>query len=259
MNASPDTPLVSIVTVCFNSDRYIAQTIESVLAQDFSDFEYIIVDGGSADGTLDTIRAYEDAFGGRLTWTSEPDEGIYDAMNRGIARARGRLIGLLNSDDRYAEGAVPSIVAAAENSPDAGLIYGDVRVIGEDGSVIGTETARDIAPGDRPDWLPMCHQSLFVSSEVYASTGAYDTRYRILADYEFVLRCLAAGVPTLYVPQVIAEFRTGGACNTNTLEANRERERIRVTYGANPFVERVRYLRHRFNIWAHGLVRDGRL
>lgn len=248
---APAKTLVSVVTVCFNSERHIGEAIESVLAQDYLHIEYLIVDGGSTDRTIEIVASYTERFEGRLRWVSEPDNGIYDAMNKGIAMCSGELIGLLNSDDRYAVDAISTIVQAAQTHPDAGLVYGDVRVIDEDGSVLATEIAKDVHPGDRPDWLPMCHQSLFVKRDVYRTVGVYDIGYRILADYEFVLRCLAAGVSSLHVPSAIAEFRVGGLCNTGTLEANREREQIRVAYGASPLVERVRYLRHRLNMWLY--------
>lgn len=255
--ASSARPLVSIVTVCFNSERYLREAMESVLGQRYEPVEYVLVDGGSTDGTLEIIRDLAEAHPGTIRWVSEPDEGIYDAMNKGIGMCRGELIGLLNSDDRYAQDAIGRVSRAAADHPEAGLVYGDVRVIGEDGSVLATQVAEDVVPGDRPDWLPMCHQSLFVRSDVYRTLGGYDASYRILADYEFVLRCLAAGVKTLHVPEVVAEFRIGGLCNTDTLEANREREAIRVAYGASPLVERLRYLRHRVNIWLYRHV--GRL
>lgn len=250
-------PLVSVVTVCLNAERYLAETMSSVLEQTYPHIEYIVMDGGSTDGTLEIIRSFEPRFEGRLRWVSQPDSGIYDAMNKGIALCTGEVIGLLNSDDRYLPDAITRIVEAARSVPGAGLVYGDVRVIGEDGVLLSTEIAEDLKPGDRPDWMPMCHQSLFVARGVYDALGAYDVTYRILADYEFVLRCLSADVVPLHVPTVVSEFRVGGLCNTATLASNRERERIRVLYGANPLVERVRYLRHRVNIWIHGLLTRG--
>lgn len=249
-----NAPLVSVVTVCFNSERFLAEAMESVLAQTYPHIEYIIVDGSSTDSTLDIIRSFEPRFGGRLRWLSEPDNGIYDAMNKGIAMCSGELIGLLNSDDRYVPDAVEAIVDGARRSPSAGLLYGDVEVLAIDGSVIAVEKAEDMEPGKRPDWLPMCHQSLFVRSDVYEELGTYDLSYRILADYEFVLRCVAAGIESVHFDCVIAQFRAGGVCNTDTLLANKERERIRVTYGANPVWERLRYLRHRFNLWVHRVI-----
>lgn len=241
------TPLVSVVTVCFNSERYLAEAMESVLAQTYSHIEYIVVDGGSTDATLEIIRSFEPQFGGRLRWTSGPDEGIYDAMNKGIALCAGELIGLLNSDDRYLPDAVATIAEAAHAEPDAGLIYGDVEILSEEGEALRTEKAAEVVPGKRPDWLPMCHQSLFVRSTIYRELGVYDPAYRILADYDFVVRVLASGVKATRVDTPIAQFRLGGVCNTDTEAANAERERIRIAYGANPLVERVRRIRHAVN------------
>jgi len=176
-------------------------------------------------------------------------------MNKGIAMCQGALIGLLNSDDRYLPDAVETVVREFERDPSAGAVYGDAVIIDEAGSFVRLEPARVLAPGDRrPDWLPMCHQSLFVMRGTYAEVGAYDTEYRILADYEFVLRCLARGVTFRHVGTAIAEFRLGGVCNLDTISANRERERIRVSYGSGRLYEALRRIRHSANMRVHGLL-----
>lgn len=251
-----EAPLISVVTVCFNSERYLAEAMESVRAQGYSDIEYIVVDGGSTDGTLDVIRSFEPRFAERLRWVSEPDEGIYDAMNKGIAMCTGALIGLLNSDDRYAPGALERVAEEYLAHPEAGGIYGDAEVIDLDGSVVGLEESTELLwGGRRPDRMPMCHQALFVTRATYAALGGYDTRYRVLADYDFVLRCLGAGVRFVRTRSVLAQFRLGGVCNTDLARLAAEQEAIRVAYGANPVIERLRRMRHAVNRTAYALLR----
>lgn len=250
-----NAPLVSVITVCYNSREHIAEAMESVLAQSYGSIEYIVVDGGSTDGTVDIVRSYGDRFAGRLRWVSEPDDGIYDAMNKGIALSTGELVGLLNSDDAYPPDAIERIVGAFRAEPDAGAVFGDVEVIAQDGSPLRTEVAFTPEPDSLPLRMPMCHQSLFVARRVYRELGGFDTSYRILADYEHVLRMLRAGERFVHVPGVVARFRQGGACSADTARSNAERERIRVAYGANPVTERARRIRHAVNRFVYALVR----
>lgn len=238
-----DGPLVTVVTVCFNAEAHIAEAIESVLGQTYPNVEYLIVDGGSRDRTLEIVQSYEQHFSGRLTWTSEPDGGIYDAMNKGIAQSRGALIGLLNADDAYLPDTVELAVRAHVADPTAGAVYGDVEIVDGLGNVVRTERARTLLAGDtRPDRMPMCHQSLFVTRDLYEQIGVYEASYRVLADYEWILRALSHGVAMTHVPAVFSRFRAGGACSTHVKRSVAERELIRVRYGANPARERARRL-----------------
>lgn len=241
-------PLVSVVTVCFDSERHIAEAMGSVLAQTYPAIEYIVVDGGSRDGTLDIVRSFEQPFEGRLAWTSGPDNGIYDAMNKGISRARGELVGLLNSDDAYLPDAIERLVDAWIADSDADGVYGDVEIMDEGGRTLRTERAREAPPFTRPEEMPMCHQSLLVSRRTYLRYGTYDVDYRLLADYEFMLRVLAAGGRFLRIEGPVSRFRLGGACNGDTRSMNEERERIRIAYGASRLRERVRRTRHSVNM-----------
>lgn len=247
-------PLVSVVTVCYNAERHLAEAMTSVLAQDYANIEYVVVDGGSTDGSAGIIAGFEERFAGRLSWSSEPDEGIYDAMNKGIARCHGEIVGLLNADDLYVPDAVSRVVEAFAANPSAGAVFGDADVIDEAGRVLRTEKAYLPQAGSLPPRMPMCHQSLFVAREVYDRLGVFDTRYRILADYEFVVRMLRAGVGFVQLPGALARFRLGGACSTDMPRSNAERERIRVAYGANPMVERLRRARHAVNRFVYAVV-----
>lgn len=123
-------PLVSVVTVCLNSEKYLEETIESVLGQTYEKIEYIIVDGGSGDGTLDIIRRYQDRI---AYWLSEPDGGIFDAMNKGISLSTGELVGLINSDDRYFPYTVEEVVRVSGEDPGAQVYYGSMHIIDREG------------------------------------------------------------------------------------------------------------------------------
>lgn len=257
---SPESaPRFSIVTVSFNAERYIADAIASILEQDYAGLELIIIDGGSSDGTCDIVRAFEPHLEGRLRLVSEPDEGPYHAMNKGIALSTGDIVGVLNSDDRYLPGALRLVAEAHRERPDAGAFYGDVEVIDANGVLLRTERASRLdGRGRRPDWMPMCHQSLFVTRATYRTLGGYDTHYRVLADYEFVLRCLAANVVFVQMEGPVAQFRIGGICNTDVARSAAEREAIRVRYGGNPLVERARRIRHAVNRTVYPLLTRGR-
>ncbi|MDY0088682.1 MAG: glycosyltransferase family 2 protein, partial [Coriobacteriia bacterium] len=217
------------------------------------------VDGGSTDATLEIVRSFAPRFGERLRWVSEPDEGIYDAMNKGITMCAGEIISILNSDDRYPPTALKSVADAFRAHPGAGAVYGDAEVIDGDGGMVRYERASALSPGmPHPDWMPMCHQSLFVSRKTYEELGVYDTRYRVLADYDFVLRCLEAGVEFVQVSEALAQFRLGGACNSDDALLCAEAEKIRVAYGASPVKERVRRIRHAVSRAGYAVLGGGR-
>lgn len=252
-------PLISVVTVCYNSERYLAQAMESVLTQGYPAMEHVVVDGGSTDATLEIVRSFAPRFGDRLRWVSEPDDGIYDAMNKGITMCTGEIVGILNSDDRYLPTALESVADALGAHGGAGAVYGDAEVIDGDGDVVRYERSVALGPAaPRPDWMPMCHQSLFVARKTYEEVGTYDTRYRVLADYDFVLRCLEAGVEFVQLSEALAQFRLGGACNSDDALLCAEAERVRVAHGANPIKERAKRIRHAVNRMGYAALGRGR-
>lgn len=206
---SAEAPLVSIVTVVLNGSAHLEQTIRSVLEQSYSPIEYIIVDGGSTDGTLDIIRKYESKID---YWQSEPDKGIYDAMNKGIALATGEIIGIINADDYYTPDAVQQVMDKRK-SGNADLFYGDMLVLtGDTQSLMKPDiTKMDEKPS-------IFHPSCFVSKKVYDAAGTFDTRYKISADYDFLLRCLKQKYRFSYVSHPLTVFRPGGmsaSCASN--------------------------------------------
>jgi glycosyltransferase involved in cell wall biosynthesis len=201
---------VSIITVCFNSSRTIRDAIESVLSQDYSPIEYIVVDGGSTDGTAEIIRQY----GSRIrTFVCEPDKGIYDAMNKGIGLATGEIVGFLNSDDFYIDShVVTDLVGAMErNSVDAvfaDLIYVDKSDVGRIRRYY--DSSRWNPKRFRFGWMP-AHPTLLVKRECYVRCGLFSLGYQIAADFEMLVRLFHRGRATYtYVRRPVVKMRAGG-------------------------------------------------
>ena len=174
---------VSIITACFNSEATIKRTFESVLAQKDDIYEYIIVDGGSTDSTLDIIKEYEPRFEGKMKVKSEPDCGIYDAINKGIKRCTGDLIGNINSDDWYEVGAIKEAASKIGSNP-LQVIYGICRYIDGD----GVEISASINSHNYLHKTMINHPSCFVTKAAYDKLGLYDTKYKAVADYDLMLR-----------------------------------------------------------------------
>ncbi len=196
---------VSIITPCLNSVATIRQTIESVLYQTYKDIEYIIIDGGSTDGTLRIIQEYLPRFQGRLKYVSGPDHGIYDAMNKGIRMSHGDVIGIINSDDFYEEDAVDLIVAHM-SSGKYQVIYGYCRIFrnGHSNGILRRHH-RNLSQA------MISHPTCFVTRNAYKEFGLFLTSFKIASDYELMLRLQASNrVEFIQVKEVIANFRTGG-------------------------------------------------
>ena len=212
--------LVSIVTICYNSEAVIRKTIESVLSQTWDKIEYRIIDGASKDATVAIAEEYKERFKARgyvYTILSEPDNGIYDAMNKGIRLASGKLIGLINSGDWYEPDAVETAVKAYRNRP-YDLFYADVNLIRENGTVMVKHSKADRFPTSR-HWN---HPTMFVTRETYDDLGLYRNE-GIHDDFEFFLRARRAGKKITIVNKTIANFVTGGASNEKSFAKCRKR------------------------------------
>lgn len=214
---------VSIITIAYNSAETIEDTIKSVVSQDYEELEYIIIDGGSADGTLTIIDKYKDSIAKVI---SEPDKGIYDAMNKGVEHATGVLVGILNSDDLYADEKVVSDVVNKIGNNDA--IYADLVYVDRDAT---EKVTRYWKSGEyKKDafvkgWMPP-HPTFFVRKECYDKYGAYNLKLKSAADYECMLRMIHKHEISLaYLPRVITKMRVGGQSNVtvnNRVKANQE-------------------------------------
>lgn len=219
------TTKISIITVCYNSAATIRETLESVAAQSHADIEHIIVDGGSRDETLALVHAHR-AFAGPLV--SEPDRGIYDAMNKGLALASGEIVGFLNSDDVLANPGVLSRIAAAFEAPEVDACYGDLVYVAASNParVVRYWRSRDYELGlCRRGWMP-AHPTFYVRRQAYQRHGGFDDSLRIAADFEICLRLLEVHrLRVTYLPQVLVKMRTGGVSNSslrNVIRSNRE-------------------------------------
>jgi len=241
--ADMETPLVSVITVCLNAGAHISQALGSVLAQTYANVEHIVVDGGSTDGTLEVLAEFKLRLGDRLRWISESDEGRYDAMNKGIALATGSLIGTLNADDFYEPDAIASAVAAWESHPEAGVLYGDLRTHGVDGDIHTLNSPATVRLGPLLRNMTLHHPTTFVSARVYEEVGGYDTLYPITADYDFILRCVEAGVKFQSVDRVLTNFSLFGASDAAMRRTDRDATRVRIAHGVNPILAWVRFFR----------------
>lgn len=201
-------PLVSIITPSFNQAAFLEETIQSVLSQDYPRLEYLIVDGGSTDGSLEILQRYAD----RLAWwVSEPDRGQTDAINKGFARARGEVLAWLNSDDTYLPHAVSHAIAALERNPDAGLVYGDANLIDEESQIIGKFPARQTDYRRlRQGYVHIPQQAAFFRGDLWRTVGPLDPSFFFAMDYDLWVR-LARLSRLLHIPETWANFRLHGS------------------------------------------------
>jgi glycosyltransferase involved in cell wall biosynthesis len=204
---------VTVITVCWNSQKTIEDTLKSVLNQSYQNIEYLIIDGQSKDKTLDIIRNYEKVFNSRMKWISEPDKGIYDAMNKGINMATGSLIGILNSDDWYAEDAVKLAVEAYKNAGyDRCIVSGNMNLTKFNKEVIRINVNKKVKENIN-SCMPINHPATFVPKLIYEEIGIFDVNFKLSADYEFIYRAFVKGVNFVFIDAILANMRLGGATN----------------------------------------------
>jgi len=229
-----DQPLVSIVTPSFNQARYIEATIQSVLSQDYPRLEYIIVDGGSTDGTVDVIKKYERGSGvtppSIAWWVSEKDKGQTDAINKGFARAKGEILAWLNSDDTYEPGAISAAVKYLMDHPEVGMVYGDCNFINETGRVIGKfGSAQTDYHLLRQGYVHIPQQTMFLRADLWKQVGPLDPSFYFAMDYDLWTR-IAARAQLKYIPQTWANFRLHTTGKTIAADDRCWPEMVRVHY-----------------------------
>jgi glycosyltransferase involved in cell wall biosynthesis len=207
---------ITIVTVCFNSVMTIEDTIKSILYQEYKNVELIVIDGGSTDGTLDILRSYSSII---HILVSEPDRGIYDAMNKGINFATGDIIGVLNSDDILFDSHILSDIAIEfMNSSDLDIIYGNIVYVRKNDSnrIVRTWVSKGYYEKYFEDGNVPPHPSLYIRRSIYINSGNYDTRYTLAADYDFMLRVFKKyAYVSKYLNRTFVKMRLGGASNRN--------------------------------------------
>lgn len=208
-----DLPKVSVITTTYNDAGNLQRIMEEVAGQDYRNLEYIIVDGGSTDGTMELIRQMEEELPGKVRWISEPDTGIYDAINKGIRMATGDIIGCCF--DRFADGGVISRMVEVMRREGTDGVHGDLYYMD------GEKIVRRWHQGQgsiRSGWMPG-HPTLYLRKEVYQRYGLYKTDYRIAADYEFMVRILYRKQVRLSYLSEILIYMSHGGTSTNSLGA----------------------------------------
>lgn len=205
------SPTISVVTAVFNRVATIAEALDSVRGQTWRDREHIVIDGGSTDGTLAILESRRHEL---ATLVSERDSGVYDALNKGLARCKGDVVGFLHADDVYAGPAVLARIAAVFVDPKVDAVYGDLQYLSaRSGRVVrrwrsGPYSRASLSRG----WMPP-HPTFYARRSLYERLGSFDTRYRIAADYDLMLRFLGHGVQPAYLPEVLVKMRLGGLSN----------------------------------------------
>jgi glycosyltransferase involved in cell wall biosynthesis len=219
-------PLVSIITPSYNQGHYLTHTIHSILSQDYPRLEYIIVDGGSSDNSVEVIQQYAD----RLAWwVSEPDQGHADALNKGFAHATGQVLAWLNSDDTYQPGAIRAAVEFLVAHPEVSMVYSDANLVDEQGKYLGR------FPAQQTDYARMLsgfvhipQATTFFWSHLWQQVGPLDLTLKYAFDYDLWVR-LAKIAPLVYIPQVWANFRLHEAGKTVYLDDRCYPDMIRVS------------------------------
>lgn len=205
---------ISIITITYNSEKTLTDTLESVLAQTYQEIEYIVVDGASKDGTMELVKKYEPRFEGKMRYVSEPDNGLYDAMNKGMRMATGEVVGVLNSDDFYTDNGVLQRVAEEFRKGNVDALYGDVHYVHPDDL---KHSVRYYSSKPFRRWMMRlgfmpAHPSFYCRREVYQKCGTFNTNYKVAADFENLLRLIFVNrIRTRYLPMDFVTMRTGGA------------------------------------------------
>ena len=234
--------MISIITITYNAERWLERTMKSVLLQTCTDYEYIIVDGASKDSTVDIIKRLEPQFKGRMSWKSEPDKGLYDAMNKGIARAKGDFLWFINAGDEiYGADTLAHVVAVATDDTD--IIYGKACIVNAEGVKVSEHhkpTPSNLQRKHLLNGLVVSHQAILVRRSI---ADNYNTDYRICADFEWVVKAVTASRKNTYLDEYLCKFLTEGVSQKQRKRAWKERFHIMCAhFGVLP------------TLWAHFLI-----
>jgi glycosyltransferase involved in cell wall biosynthesis len=228
-------PVISIVTIVFNGEKHLEQTIQSVLGQNYPSLQYIIIDGGSTDNSLNIIKKYEKDL---YFWISEEDKGISDAFNKGIARATGDIIGIINADDWYEPEAFERI---AHQFSDADVYFGDVQFWRNEQKEFIQKGNFDLLSRE----ITIIHPTVFVKRAAYETFGGFDLQYRCAMDYDLLLKLKMNQCRFKYIPFTLANMRWGGFSDSSWITGCRETMEIKNKYFPNNKLRhRIYYLKH---------------
>ncbi len=233
-----NNPKISIITVVYNGEKYLEDTIKSVINQTYSNIEYIIIDGGSTDGTVDIIKKYEDKI---AYWISEKDRGIYDAINKGIKVSSGDYIGVIGGDDTYYIDAIEAIANNINKSDKKiDLIYGNIAYVDENNTVL--KKKKSSLPNEKffmIKGMSIPHIGSFVRSDIYGQYGDYDLSFKYASDYEYYLKLYLNNIHIDYIDHYITNFRNTGVTNNYMLQSNIEvfliRKRAKIGFALNTY------------------------
>lgn len=247
---------ISIITVCYNSAAHIEDAIRSVADQDYADIEHIVIDGNSTDGTQQILENHADKL---ACWISEPDKGIYDAMNKGIKKATGDVVGILNSDDFYFDNQVISKIAKAFQNQETDAIYGDLIFVDPKNldRTVRTYSSKNWHPEKFAKGYMPAHPTFFVRREFYGKYGLFETDYAIAADYEMLIRLLYVHKLTYkYLPMKMVKMRTGGVSSNgirSNITLNNEIIKACKTHGINTNMMKIypKYFKKVFELFNH--------
>lgn len=215
----PNKPLATIITVVLNGEKYLEETIQSVISQSYGNVEYIVIDGGSIDGTIDIIKKYDDKLD---YWVSEKDEGIYDAMNKGISVATGEVIGIINSDDWLEPDSIEKVVDVSSTIPEEEfVVHGKIALYDANNKFVGHHSPKNI-PGYHLFSTPFKHPAMFVSKKLYQQAGLYDENCGLAADYDLMLRMISQGSKSLFIDKVLTNVRLVGISTGGGIGATNE-------------------------------------
>lgn len=217
-------PTISVITAVFNRRETIEDAVHSIQNQSYKNVEHIVVDGGSNDGTLDVLGS---TLSGNFKLISEIDDGIYDAINKGISLSDGEVIGLMHSDDFYADSEVLYEVSQLFSDPAIDIVYGDLDYVSKNNTkhIVRRWVAGEFSRNSfQYGWMPP-HPTLFIRKKVFEQIGNYNKDYKISGDYEFILRLFSAGFQSAYLARPIIKMRTGGVSNLSIMSLiNKSRE-----------------------------------
>lgn len=213
---------ISLITTTFNSDSTLRDTFQSVLLQSYTDIEYIVIDGLSMDRTVDIIKEYEPLFSGRMKWVSEKDNGLYDAMNKGVRMATGDVIGTLNSDDFFTSNSILKSVSEVMERENIDAVYGDVHFVNSANldKIIRYYSSRIFKRSLMKFGLMPAHPTFYCRKDCFERYGLYKTGYKICADFDLLLRFIYVNnMKTKYIPLDMVTMRIGGA-STNGIQSH---------------------------------------
>lgn len=252
MGVSQD-PAFSVIIASKNAGRHIGEALDSLLAHGEARCEVIVVDGNSGDSTTEVLAQYEPPFDGRLRWISEPDSGIYDAMNKGLAMASAEWVVFLGADDHLTQGVFAAVEKCVADAEGASIVCGATRVFGRGADFI--ESPRSFRPARIPKRAPARHQSIYVRRQTLLAIGGFDTRWPIAADYDAYLRLCEAGAEEALTDAVLSEFRLGGVSSTLKVRTAAEYRDIRIAHGAAPACEYLVMLKSLAAVWVFSALR----